>query len=353
MPFIAPAIAAVAAFIAATPFLGTALLIGGGLALSAGAALLMRTGTPTGQQSYLGSANSPEVRGSIKQDIPPHRVWLGLMRGGGAIYFYRKEPPYLYIGYLHSVMPLTAVHSVLIAEQELTFRALPAGEILAPLPIDDLPPYHNRLEFCWQRGDLDAETNPLIARDFPGLDRRLPGIANSVFRFHYGSDFEQFEELWGRVQIPDAQIIATGCPIPDPRQPTHRLDFDPHDPDDLYDAISTWRAQGSSTSNASLIQAFWAAMPFGLNAGPAAVYGGASVETLKRSADFDDESVPILTESGPQQYQRRHTIDGIVTLEEKPLSTIEAMLRPTAGLYRRGRGRSMCSHRSRSIPWPR
>lgn len=304
----------------------TALAIG----VSYGAQLLSRALARSGGDPSLGNlsaVNSPEVRGSIKQDIPPHRIWIGEMKGGGAFFFYEKKPPYLYVGLIHSVLPITSVEKVFIAQQEITFRSLPDGEIISPLPIAGLPAYNTRLEVCFQFGSsLDQPVNPLIARDFPekGADFRQPGCAVSVWKYDFGADFDEFQLLWGQTQVPDAQIVARGCPLPDPREPTHELDFDPRDIESLYAAMATW----SYDNNASKVEAFHAAMPFGLNAGPAAVYQGRYAELLKESIAFDDENIPL---KDSDETQKRHTIDGIITLEERPMDTMEAMLPSNGG----------------------
>lgn len=273
------------------------------------------------------AANSPEVRSSIKQDIPAHRFWIGEMRGGGAFFFYEKSPPFCYVGLIHSVLPITSVEKVFIGQNELTFASIPDGEIISPLPIAGQPAYNNRLEVCFQfGGSLDQPVNPLIARDFPskGENYRHPGCAVSVWKYHYGADYDEYQSLWGNTQIPDAQIIARGCPIPDPREPTHRLDFDPRDLTSLYAAMATWRWN----NNAALVQAFHGMMPFGLNAGPAAVYSGRYASLLKSSIAFDDEPIAL---KGTMETQKRHTIDGIISADERPLDTMEAMLPANGG----------------------
>lgn len=300
---------------------GSAALAVGTVGLSYASRALQQAGQrPTGPTaSDPGAVNAPEVRGSIKQDIPPHRILFGETRAGGVIYFYRVVPPYLYIGLIHSLLPISSIEAVYISTRGVPFRALEHDTFLVPLPFGT-PDYSNRLYGSIQFGHIDQGPNALIASAFPelGAQFRLPGIANSVWRFDFGADFDEFQALWGNVQIPDVQILATGCPLPDPRNARHVLDFDPRDMDSLYDAIGTW----DYSNNASLAAAFWAAMPFGLNAGPAAVYGGRYVNDLKEAASFDDEMVGLRYAGG---LQRRHTVDGLVTLDQKPLSIMEAM----------------------------
>jgi hypothetical protein len=249
------------------------------------------------------------------------------MRGGGVFFFLEKKPPFLYVGLIHSVLPLTSIESVFIGQTEIIFGSFPDGQIISPLPMAGFPAYNSRLEVCFQFGkSLSQPINPLLARDFPGLGAnfRQPGCAVSVWKYHYGNDYDEYQALWGNTQIPDAQIVARGCPIPDPREPTHQLDFDPRDLPSLYAAMGTWRWN----NNASMVQAFHAMMPFGLNAGPQAVYRGRNADLLKSSIIFDDEQVPL---KGTTETQARHTIDGIVSADERPLDTMEAMLPANGG----------------------
>jgi hypothetical protein len=230
-------------------------------------------------------------------------------------------PPYLYVGLLHSALPVTGYDRLFVGETEVPLDG--DGEPIAvPYLVGAATP---RLLTESQSGATLAQaTNPIIAADFSlGADFRWPGIANTVFRYDYGADFDEFQALWGNVQIPDAQWIGRGAPIPDPRNPAHVTDFDAHDPADLFAAMATW----DWSDNASLIQAFWAAMPFGLGAGPAAVYAGAAADALKFSADFDDESVPLKAGG----VQRRHTINGVVGLDQSPLKVMEEFLRCNRG----------------------
>jgi hypothetical protein len=274
--------------------------------------------SPAAAAGGIAAINAPEVRGSVKQATAPLRVVFGEARVGGVVYFYDKNPPFLYLGLMHSILPISE------------YRDLYIGDTLVLLNNVNTPlaaPYVNRLVVNAQAGlDTDAQ-NTRIANDWSlPADFRLPGVANSVFRFHYGSDFAEFEALWGQVQVPRAEWVVRGTPVPDPRRAAHRLDPDPRDPADLYDAIASW----DWSNNASLIQAFWTAMPFGLNAS----FGAIRWDEVARAADFDDERVAL--KGGGSQA--RHTIDGVVSLDQKPLTVMEAMLTANRGFISPSRG---------------
>lgn len=298
----------------------------GALAFSAAVGLagqaLLGSATPGGASVGRAASNSPEVRGSVKQAVPVQRIIFGTTRFGGAFYFYKVVPPYLYVGHIHSAFPVTSFDRLFIGEIEVPLDA--DGEpVSAPYLTASLTP---RLVTDSQSGLLLAQLiNPILDADFAALDAdfRLPGLAETVYRFDYGADFDEFQALWGQVQIPDAQWIGQGTPVPDPRNPAHILAFDPTDPTELYAALASW----DYSANASLIQAFWAAMPFGLNAGPAAIYQGAAGDALKASADFDDEPVPLAAGG----VQRRHEINGVVSLDQNPLKVMEDMLTANRG----------------------
>jgi hypothetical protein len=298
----------------------------GSLAFAAGVGLVGQalTSKPKLAGGLAGAqvANSPAIRGSIKQATPAQRIPFGTVRVGGAFYFYEVDPPFLYVGLMHSAMPVTSYDRLFVSETEVPLDA--SGKpIAAPYLVGSSTA---RLEVLTQLGlTLDQVTNPMISTNFPalGANFRLPGIANSVFKFDYGADFTEFQKLWGQVQIPDVQWVVKGAPVPDPRNPAHIIDFDPNNPAELWAAIATWEF----TENASLIQAFWAAMPFGLNAGPPKVYSGIAGDRLKLAADYDDESIPLKNGG----FRKRHTIGGVVSLDQNPLQVMEDMLTATGG----------------------
>ncbi len=290
------------------------LVFAGGLAIVGQALQSKPRGTSLGAQL----TNSPEVRGSVKQAAPAQRIVFGETRFGGALSFYKAAAPFLYLQQLHSAMPITS------------FDRLFAGEVEVPLDANGLPiaaPYlvgasTARLEVATQDGSSLAQLiNSILASGFASLDAdfRLPGIAASVFKCDYGASFDEFQTLWGQVQIPDFQWIGKGAPIYDPRDPTQILPTDVNDPTDLWNAIATWKY----TNNAALIQAFWAMMPFGLNAGPDRIRW----DEVATAADFDDESIPVKAGG----VVKRHTIDGVVSLDQNPLGVMEDMLTANRG----------------------
>lgn len=307
--------------------LGQGIGIAATVGLTAAQFALARTQSRSLGGTAIGGVNAPEVRASVRQAIPVQRVVLGETRAGGAIYFWEVAPPYMYVGWIHSSRPVSE------------YKTLYIGDTIVPLYADGTAaeaPYlsggyggNSRIKVVTQSGAIDQGVNPLIASDFPGLGAqyKLPGLANTVARFHYGANFDEFQALWGYGGIPDLQWRMRGAPVPDPRRPGHRLSFDPRDADDLAAAEATW----TNTSNAALNQAYWAMMPFGLNAGPDAI----DWDAVARQADFDDEAVGLKVGA----FQKRHTVDGVVTLDSGPSDVIEAMLTANRGFLVQKQGK--------------
>ncbi|MEI9804110.1 MAG: hypothetical protein WDN48_06100 [Pseudolabrys sp.] len=268
------------------------------------------------------SINAPEVRGNVKSATPSQRIPIGELRTGGAMFLYEVKPPYLYIGFLYSSLPISDYGTLYVGEKKIAFASLPENTIVSPLAVDGQPNFAGRLQVCVQRGSLNQGRNALIASDFPEFDEHFltPGVANVVFKCDYGDDADEFLALWGNVQIPSMQWVLKGVPLPDPRVPGHRLSFDMNDPEDFYNAIATW----SYNDTAALAQAFWAMMPFGLKAGPARIDWQKSV---KESANFDDEAVP-LADGGSQ---KRYVVSCLATLADKPNTVMEAMFTANRG----------------------
>jgi hypothetical protein len=265
--------------------------------------------------------NAPEVRGNVKNATPPQRIPIGELRTGGAMFLYEVKPPYLYVGFLYSSLPVSDFTKLYIGEKIPTFSVLPENTIISPLPIAGEPAYNNRLSVCFQKGGLNQGINALIAADFPEFGDRFltPGVANCVFKCHYGDDADEFLELWGNTQIPNFQWVLRGVPLPDPALPSSRRSFDMNDPEDFYAAIATW----PYSDNAARAQAFWAMMPFGLKAGPSRI----DWDTLRESAAFDDEAVPLLDGTS----QKRHVVSCLATLADKPNTVMEALFTANRG----------------------
>lgn len=310
-PLVIGAAAVNAAFATASVIAG-ALGVGLSVGLQYGVSKLLAPGGPAGQAS---TVNAPPVKGTIKQASAPQRIVFGRNKIGGIVYLYEVIPPKLYLGLIYSSLPIRDYGRITIEEQEVIFSR--TGDIWTPIS----PPFltssgDNRIRVAFQEGTIDQPVNPLaaIARPDLGSDFKLPGLANAVWEFDYGTDFDEFQTLWGQTQIPNPLVETdTGAPIFDPRNPLNRWP-DWTDAEDVADAISTWKP----TRTAALIQAFWRAAPFGLQAG----YGGTNWDEVAKAATFDERVIGTLSDG----FIQRGTIDGVVTLDQPPNQVLDSMM---------------------------
>lgn len=310
-------------------FIGSVIAGAAGVALNIGLAYgASRLLAPGGGANAGNPINSPGVRGTIKQASAPQRIVFGRNKIGGIVYLYEVIPPKLYLGIIYSSMPIRNWGAITVEEQEVVFSR--SGSIWTPIAPPFLVGSNNRIRVAFQEGTLDQPVNPLaaVARPDLGADFRLPGLANAVWEFDYGADFDEFQALWGQVQIPNPLVeTVNGVPIYDPRKPLQRWPDDWRDAEDVADAIDTWQP----TRNAALIQAFWRAAPFGLQAG----YDGTDWDRVAKAANFDDQ--PIGTADG--EFIPRGTIDGVVTLDQQPNSVMDSMLTANRGFQVRKAGK--------------
>lgn len=320
-----------AAFQTAVFFTTVALTAAVAVGLSYAQQALARTQTDRAGVSFgdsPASINAPEARGNVKQATPPIRIIIGETRIGGAVSVYEIKPPYLYLQTLYGILPISEYRSLYVGEQRVAFSALSENVATVPLGTDGQADFPGNLTVCVQKGQLAQGINALLAADFPEFDTRFihPGVPNCLFKCDFGADQEEFISLWGNVQIPNFQWVVRGIGLPDPRIPSCRLDFDPNDPEDMFHAVSTW----PYSNTAALAQAFWAMMPFGLNAGPDRI----DWDAVAAPADFDEELVAL----NDGTFQKRHTIDGVISLHDKPNVVLEAMLTANRGFIRQRAG---------------
>lgn len=314
-----------------------AVTVAGTAGLAVAQAALTRSQTPAfsfdNGASSISAINNPAITGSEKQATPTQRILYGVNHVGGAVYFLEVKPPYLYLGLLLSARRVSSILGITIGNTSIAFGAPTFGQIITPLAVSGQPNYPGRLQACFQDGSPGQAINPLIARDFSSIPAsfRLPGIANVVFRFDYGADYnttanDSFVSLWGNVQIPPVLVTLAGAPVYDPRDPTQRLPTDPTDYGDYWSAEATWKY----SNNATLVAADWAWQRYGLRAGPQNM----DWARIATSANRDDEQVACLDGT----TQARYTADGMVTLDQQPSTVMEAILSANGGAMIRPTG---------------
>lgn len=303
-----------AAFAAATA-IGSAL---GSVALIAGPSLLARAISGRGNAGG-GAPNAPEVRGSSRQAIPSQRVIYGYSRVGGAVFFLDdSKPPFLYLGLLLSSRRVTEITQYYIGTNPVEFDIAGASLTYPYISTGGT----QRLFISFRDGDPNQLMDPILDADFPNLPStfRQQGIATVVAKFRFGSSAESQQAVWGNVQIPNIQFDVTGAPVYDPRDPTQDVDDE-----------DTW----VFSNNAALIQADYLRQPYGGR------YPSSKLrwDEIAVAADYDDESVGIADGT----YQKRHTIDGVITMNQVPSEVLGGMLQSNRGFVVQHNGRMWVS----------
>ncbi|MDG9698002.1 hypothetical protein QC281_49025, partial [Streptomyces sp. DH17] len=127
------------------------------------------------------------------------------------------------------------------------------------------------------------------------------GIATATFRYHYGTDFNEYTALWGQGSRPNPLLLVDGVAVPDPRNPSHILDWDPDDADSVAAAEASW----SWSNTAALVQAHYLTQRYGGRIKPYRM----KWDRVAEAADWDDG----LIGRADGTMIKRHTIDGVVT----------------------------------------
>lgn len=332
MPFISAAVALIASAVSSLVAVGSFIVGGAGLgaltiggigigqiALTAGLIGLNYALTPK-NKATVGSINDPGTRGNTRQAIPSHRFLYGTVQVGGAIFILDdSQPPSLVMGLLLSARRIDSVVSAKIGTNTVTFDG-DRKALNSPFRVGSTA----YLRGSFRLGTSDQAMDPILKEMFPTLgvedgpvDTFLQtGHATAVFEFKYGTDRTHFETLWGQVAIPNPFVLVKGSLVYDPRDPTQDVDDE-----------STWKW----SDNATLIQADWARHPDGVGEKTE----DADWEKIAESADYDDELVALKAGG----TQKRHTINGVVTLNQPPRDVMEALLTANRGALRRSKGR--------------
>lgn len=309
-----------------------------GVAISVGvnyaASVLTRQSTGSGPLSTAGTAaaassvdavsatiNSQAVQIVERQAIPSKRIIYGTANVSGALFFEDVVPPFLYQGLLLCAKPITAFLGVQIGSQKIGFTALTPNTILTPIALSGQPNFPGRLHVSLRLGSPTQAIDPLLAANYANLDSqfRQQGIATAVLRYDYGADFTEYTALWGQVSRPNPLFLIQGVAVPDPRDPSHILDFDPSDPVATAAAEATW----SWSNNAALVQTHYLIQRYGGRINP----GRINWDKVARAADWDDGLVARTDGT----YFKRHTIDGVVTLNQSPATVLAGMIAANRG----------------------
>lgn len=132
---------------------------------------------------------------------------------------------------------------------------------------------------------------------------RQRGNATAVLEYNYGANQTEFVSLWGQVARPSTYFNVRGV-----------VAYDPRDPTQLLSEETTWQW----TNNATLIQAWYMTRPFGGRISTAKMRW----DKIAASADYDDELIGC----NDGTMIKRHTIDGVITLNQAPSDVMQALL---------------------------
>lgn len=340
-PFtIGTAVLAVIGITGASAVVATTVGFAIGIAVSIGvnylaSALLSPRGTGPIGASQAGDAVSASVNNSQavqvveRQPIPAKRILYGYVKTSGALFFEDVKPPFLYQGLLICDAQITGVQSVWIGTEQIAFSALTPNTILTPIGTTGQPNYPGRLKLSLRLGSPSQVIDPLLHADFTSLDSsfRQQGVATAVLRYQYGTDFTEYTALWGQVARPTPLFLIQGIPVPDPRIPSHILQYDTSDPLAVQAAQASW----SFSNNASLIQAHYLTQRYGGRINPSRI----DWSKVAKAADWDDG----LVYRNDGTYFKRHTIDGVVTLNQSPTGPLAGMIAANRGFVLESAGR--------------
>jgi hypothetical protein len=129
------------------------------------------------------------------------------------------------------------------------------------------------------------------------------------------------------VQAPNSLALIKGRKLFDPRDPTQLMWSDPRDAAEVAAAEATWKWNNT----AALVQSDYAVQPYGVRIKPSKI----DYDKVADAANYDDELVG--TVSG--ELIKRHTIDGVVVLNQSPNDVMKAMLTANRGFLVQRAGR--------------
>lgn len=257
------------------------------------------------------AVNSEQSRYSTRQTVPPKRYVYGQAYVGGALFFEKVVPPYLYHGYLIAEGPIEGIDAIFIGSNELSFPSgMTPNTILTPGGVVGQPAYNDRLKVSVRLGEDDQAVDPLLLDGFPdiGSEFRQPGIATIVLRYDFGADQDEFISLWGNNPYPNAFFLIKGRKIYVHGKPGH----------DKNDS-STWEYNNIAAN----VQADYLRADFGGRISTNRI----NWDKVKEAADYDAGLIGTL--SG--EYLPRHTIDGLVSLDQSPSDVLSGMLSANRG----------------------
>lgn len=293
--------AAVGGFIVTTAISVAFSLVASLLMPHAGIGALDNSGAGTLSDTSQASA----VQVTERQSLPFKRVVVGAAYVGGPLFFEQVKAPYLTMGVLLNYGQITGIDKVYIGTNQLAFTSIVPNTVLTPIRVVDQPDYPNRLKVSFRYGASDQAVDPLIVQDYTdiGSEFRQRGIATAVYRYSFGADQTEYTALWGQVARPNAYQVVRGAAVYDPRDATQSLTDE-----------TTWKW----TNNATLVQAWYLTRSWGGRIPTSKMRW----DKIAESADYDDS----LFGCKDGTLIARHTIDGVITLNQRPFDVMQTLL---------------------------
>jgi hypothetical protein len=160
-----------------------------------------------------------------------------------------------------------------------------------------------------------------------GYEFRQRGIATAVLRYNFGADQDEYTALWGQTPRPNPIFLVDGIAVPDPRRSGCITQFDPSDDEAVAAAEATW----TWSNNAALCQAHFLIQRYGGKIDPRKI----DWDKVAAAADWDDSLIG--TKAGG--FIKRGTIDGLITLDQKPSDVMSSMLSANRGFVLESAGK--------------
>ncbi|MGE0575390.1 MAG: hypothetical protein AB7F22_10665 [Reyranella sp.] len=289
----------------------TITLFGAGLGLAAGISSAANTLSQSlNARQGLGESQraTQGLRFPVRQAIPDQRLVLGRATSSGAWFFSRSKPPYIWIGYLIAAHECGDLEEVVLNAEAVRLNS--SGLSIAAPYFDGTT---NFLKVSYRAGTADQAIDPIIAADFPSMpaDFRQRGHATVVIKAHYGADDDEHRAIYGSGGAFNPLFRFKGAKVYDPRKGAHVL-ADP----------TTW----TWSDNASLCLARWLIHPWPNMrlVRPDQI----DWDKIAAAADIDD----LWRGRKDGTAERNHTVNGIVTSSEDPLTVTRSLLSTLDGL---------------------
>lgn len=322
---------------------------GGGLAASfdSNEAQTASLSTRSGGQTILAGSGVQSATGYVGKDfsgnpqtvsavtVTPATDQQGLQ--GGSFASFKSYQVSLYA---NQSAPANATDGTLLGTTGTVTMPAPGTPVTAPVVVNsnDLTTAWN---YIWAR-ILVSCNNPFVTDgsfypvccelkfftvpDVPASFRQR-GIATAVFKYNFGANQDEYTALWGQTQRPNPILLVEGVSVPDPRKSGHILDFNPDDPAEVQAAKDSWEY----SNNASLCITHYLIQRYGGKIRPDHI----DWDKVAEAADWDDSTLGTVE----GDLLKRGTIDGVVTLNQRPSDVISAMLSANRAFINESTGR--------------